>query len=222
MSTIIKAATGSQSHSGAQRQPVAFPFEDMAGQAKWYLDSVRKQAERILQDAHEEARAIRAKAEAAGQHAGMAAVKQVLEQQVASEMASLAPALKKSVDAIEQSRQEWKAHWRRSATHLAAAMAERLIRRELKAEPNITLDLVGEALELAAGSSEITLYLHPDDHQRLGAATDKIVGQLARLGPAQVVADPDISLGGCRVETRHGVIDQSFEAQLARIEEELA
>jgi flagellar biosynthesis/type III secretory pathway protein FliH len=36
-----------------------------------------------------------------------------------------------------------------------------------------------------------------------------------------VVADPQVSLGGCRVETRFGVIDQQFEAQLARIEQEL-
>ena len=32
---------------------------------------------------------------------------------------------------------------------------------------------------------------------------------------------PSITPGGCRVETRYGAIDQQFEAQLARIEEEL-
>ena len=35
------------------------------------------------------------------------------------------------------------------------------------------------------------------------------------------MADPEIARGGCRVETRFGTIDQQFEAQLARIEEEL-
>ena len=44
---------------------------------------------------------------------------------------------------------------------------------------------------------------------------------MAGLGETQIVADAAISPGGCRVETRFGAIDQTFEAQLARVEEEL-
>jgi len=44
---------------------------------------------------------------------------------------------------------------------------------------------------------------------------------LARLAPAEVIADQSISRGGCRVETPKGAIDQQFETQLARIAEEL-
>jgi flagellar biosynthesis/type III secretory pathway protein FliH len=53
-------------------------------------------------------------------------------------------------------------------------------------------------------------------------------GQVARLeeefqviGPAEIVANETISIGGCRVETVHGTVDQQFEAQLARISSEL-
>ena len=38
---------------------------------------------------------------------------------------------------------------------------------------------------------------------------------------AEITADATISRGGCRVETRFGTIDQQFESQLKRIEEEL-
>jgi flagellar biosynthesis/type III secretory pathway protein FliH len=48
-----------------------------------------------------------------------------------------------------------------------------------------------------------------------------VVRELAPLAQTELVADPQISAGGCRVETRFGVIDQQFESQLARIEEEL-
>ena len=51
------------------------------------------------------------------------------------------------------------------------------------------------------------------------------VGQAINIAPlanTELVADPQITQGGCRVETRFGVIDQQFEAQLARIEDELA
>ncbi len=44
---------------------------------------------------------------------------------------------------------------------------------------------------------------------------------MSGLGETQIVADASVSPGGCRVETRFGSIDQTFEAQLARVEEEL-
>jgi flagellar biosynthesis/type III secretory pathway protein FliH len=40
--------------------------------------------------------------------------------------------------------------------------------------------------------------------------------------PSAVVADESISPGGCRIETRYGEVDQQIEAQLRRIEEDLA
>ena len=42
--------------------------------------------------------------------------------------------------------------------------------------------------------------------------------EFQNIAPAEIVPDETISLGGCRVETLHGAVDQRFEAQLARIE----
>jgi flagellar assembly protein FliH len=222
MSTIIKAATGEMNASGVDVQGVAFQLDDIAGQAKWYLDSVRRQAERILQQAHKDAETIRANAEKEGRQAAMSAVGKVLEDKVAAQMATILPALQKSVESIEHSRAAWLKHWRASAVHVAAEIAARLIRRELKSEPAIALDLVAEALELAAGGGEITVRMNPEDHQRLGNQAEELVARLRSLGPAKVIPDERVSPGGCQVETRFGRIDQTFEAQLARIEEELA
>ena len=48
-----------------------------------------------------------------------------------------------------------------------------------------------------------------------------LVQEMSGLGAVEMIADAGVSRGGCRVETRFGAIDQQFEAQLARIEEEL-
>jgi len=48
-----------------------------------------------------------------------------------------------------------------------------------------------------------------------------LIDEMAALGSAEVTADAQITPGGCRVETRFGSIDQQFESQLKRIEEEL-
>jgi flagellar assembly protein FliH len=83
------------------------------------------------------------------------------------------------------------------------------------------LDLVREALHLAAGNERITIRLHPDDQATLGDRALKLVEELGSLAEVRIVAEPAISRGGCRVDTEFGSIDQQLEAQLARITEEL-
>jgi flagellar biosynthesis/type III secretory pathway protein FliH len=81
---------------------------------------------------------------------------------------------------------------------------------------------VREALDLAAGSPQVQLRMNPADHQALKSQIETIVQEFSRLSQVNVVADASIGPGGCRLETQHGVIDQRIEAQLARIEAELA
>jgi flagellar biosynthesis/type III secretory pathway protein FliH len=104
---------------------------------------------------------------------------------------------------------------------LATAIAARVIRREVMHHPEITLALVRESLELAAGSTHIRLRLHPEDLAQLGGFVERITQELAPAGTTEMVADAAVEQGGCRLETSLGTIDQQFAAQLARIEEEL-
>jgi len=78
-----------------------------------------------------------------------------------------------------------------------------------------------EALELATGSPNVRLHLNPEDHKALGTQVRTLIDAMSGLGAAEVTADAAIGRGGCRVETRFGAIDQQFESQLKRIEEEL-
>jgi flagellar biosynthesis/type III secretory pathway protein FliH len=91
----------------------------------------------------------------------------------------------------------------------------------LEKEPTIALDVISEALRLAAGSAEITLHVNPTDYENLGTQVDRLAATLCRLAPSQIISDPEISAGGCRVVTKFGEIDERIEAQLRRIEEDL-
>lgn len=218
MPTIIKA--GDQII-----QSVAFNFDDMAAKAGQYLDKVRAEAAQVLVRAKQDAVTVRQKAEQEGRRQAQTAIEQMVEARaqelVAGQMQTLLPALRQVIQDLHHARQTWLSHWERSAVHVAAAIASRLIRRELSQAPEITLALVREAMELAAGSPQIRVHLNPQDHQSLGPQVQALFRELATVGTPELIADPEISAGGCRVETRFGVIDQQFEAQLARIEEEL-
>jgi flagellar assembly protein FliH len=212
MPTIIRATDQNMATAS-----VAFNFDDMAGQAKNYLDQVRKDAAKIVVQAQQEAAAVRAQAQAQGRQAALAEVEQMIQRQ----LATVIPALRQAILEIHQAKQAWLAQWETAGIHLAAEIAKRLIRSELTHQPEIPLTLIREALQLAAGSSHLRVLLNPNDLRALQSQVQLLVQEMSGLGETQVVADASVSPGGCRVETSFGTVDQTFEAQLARIEEEL-
>jgi flagellar assembly protein FliH len=216
MSTIIKSG-------GSLRGPqqVAFNLEDMTQQGTRYLEKVRSQATQIIAEAHKQAATIRRHAEEEGRQAAMRAAEKVLDDKVGQRMQTLLPALQTVVSDIADAKQAWLSQWERATVRLAAAIAGKVIRGHVTNLPEVNLKLVREALEMAAGSSQVRIHLNPSDHQALHAQIGRLTKELGHIGGAEILADPQITAGGCRVETLHGSIDQQFEAQLSRIEEEL-
>jgi flagellar assembly protein FliH len=212
MSTIIRATDRNRGTHG-----VAFNLDDMATRANRCLDAVRADAAKIVQQAQQQSAAIHKQAEREGRQAAMQAVDQLVQKQLTSVLS----ALQKAAADLQQAKQAWLTQWEAGAVRLSAAIAQRLIRRELQSHPEITLTLVREALELAAGNAELQIHLNPRDHAVLGSQVDLLVKSLSGMAQVQVVPDEEITKGGCRVDTTFGTIDQQFEAQLKRIEEEL-
>ena len=72
---------------------------------------------------------------------GRQAAMQAVDDMVRKQLTTVLPALKQAVQNIEDARHTWLTHWEAGTVHLAAAIAKRLIRRELHDQPEITLDL---------------------------------------------------------------------------------
>jgi flagellar assembly protein FliH len=217
MSSVIKTFSAQRLRDGG-----TFNLEDLSVRANGYLAEVRTQAASLLVKAGREAVEIRQRAEQEGRQAAQRAAEAQIDERIGKQMGTLLPALNEAIQGIVQARQTWLAHSESTMLKVASAIASRIARREVKRQPDITLTLIREALEMAAGSTQIQLRLNPADHAALGGQVQTLVAELSRAGGAEVIADETISLGGCRVDTRSGGIDQQFEAQLARIEEELS
>ena len=212
MPTIIRPGEHHRS-----TQAAAFNFEDLARQAKQYLDQVRAEAGKIIAEAHAQAVQIRKQAEIDGRRDAMEAQQRL----VAEQLAGVLPALRQAVAQIEQSKDGWLRHWEQAAIEVAAAIAARVVRGELTRRPEIPIHLVREALQLAAGNTRVRIALAPSDHQKIAEQVQSLVEEMAGLTAAEIVPDADVSPGGCRVETQFGLIDQQIESQLRRIVEEL-
>jgi flagellar assembly protein FliH len=221
MATIIRHNGSQSSSTTGPPRPIAFNFDDMNDRANDYLESVRREAAKIVQQAHQESEQIRRHAEASGRAAAEAAAHQAIDEKIGMQLGTIIPALEQLLAELNDAKSEWARHWEESAIAVATAIAQRIIRREVQQQPEITLDWIRESLRLAAGGSEITLRLHPADHENLRSHVERIAHSLGKLSPTSVVADPGVSPGGCVVDTRFGQIDQQIESQLARIRDDM-
>ena len=96
---------------------------------------------------------------------------------------------------------------------LAIAIARHIVRREIRAEPGEIMAVIQQAAAvLPASSRRMRLYLNSED-----AAF--VRDHMTALPDAawQVIEDPALARGGCRVESEHSRIDASIERRLAAI-----
>ncbi len=221
MATIIRKDSLTEAPAGRPVQSVAFNFEDMNDRANEYLETVRREAAKIVQQAHQQAEQVRRQAEVDGRADAERAAQIALDAQLAERVSSYTAALDQLVVETNDAKADWLRRWEQAAIAVAAAIAERIIRREIAAQPEISLELVREALRLASGAADVSLHLNPSDYELLGGESESLAQSLGRLAPTRVVADPAVSPGGCVVQTTLGRIDQQIESQLTRIQEEL-
>lgn len=216
MAGVIKAATNYTGETGGHAVP--FQFGDM-GQD--YLQKVRAEAAAIVKQARDEAANVKAAAMEEGKKAAIAAAEHTLRTRIDQQLQTLLPTLQQAVQQVQQSRLAWQRHWEEHSLKLALGIAEKVIRQQIAQQPEITLELIREGLELAHGNERITVRLNPADHAALGDRVLKVSQPLAQLGKVQILPDPQISAGGCRIDTEFGNVDQRIETQLDRIAQEL-
>jgi len=217
VASIIKAGDlSSLAGAGA-----SFNFDDIAQHADAYVRQVRDQAGKIVAEARAQADQIRRQAELEGLKVARTTMQAQVEAEAARRMEAILPALRSVVQETAIAKEAWLAKWERDGVRLATKIAERILRRELAVRPELPLTLVRESLELSASGEGVRIALHPEDVQAFGPQIDALLREMKRSTEAEILEDPAIGRGGCRIETRHGSIDQRLEVQLQRIEEEL-
>jgi len=97
---------------------------------------------------------------------------------------------------------------------LVIALVKQLVRRELRSDPGQIIAVVREAVEaLPVSTRRIQLRLHPED------AT--LVQELYKMSSEEqtweIMQDPTISRGGCKVMTSTSLVDASLETRLSQL-----
>jgi len=97
---------------------------------------------------------------------------------------------------------------------LAIAMVRQLVRREVNIDPAHIVGVVREALGvLPVASRNVRLILHPEDAVLIREAYD-VGGKELNW---EIVEDPMLARGGCRVVTDSSQVDATLETRLAAL-----
>lgn len=167
------------------------------------VSSTASQLESIQEQAYKEGYA-------SGQNKGYEEKKRELENVMASfhrVMDALASPLKELDDEIVT-----------QMTQLSMAVAKQVIRRELHTEEGEIVGIVREAMNaLPASTRKITLHIHPEDAELIRQAfslanetdSDELLWNL--------MEDPLITRGGCKISSENSRIDATVEGRLNRI-----
>lgn len=96
---------------------------------------------------------------------------------------------------------------------MVVALAQQLVRREIKAEPGEIIGLIREAVQLLPASSRhIRIHLHPEDAELV--RTTLQLDENDEEKSWKLVEDPMISRGGCEIKSDKSVINATLENRL--------
>ncbi len=219
--------------SNAPTNAVPFSMKDVETTAKQMLLRARQQADQLLAAAQAQGEALKqqmhaeglAEGRKAGYEQGLAEGRaQGLEQALAEhrqQLSDLHAALTEALGQVEQSRQELACAALSEVVALAAAIARRVTKRQALIDPQVLEENVAEAMRLVIHGADLRLVIHPAQKQTMEQMLPRLALEWPALQHAQIVEDPAIHPGGCRLMTARGEIDADIEGQLDRVIAEL-
>lgn len=103
------------------------------------------------------------------------------------------------------------------AMKLALAFAERIIHRKVEHDPEVVIDQLRHALDLAQSPSDLEIVVSESDRERVHQALPGLLEKFESAGYVTIQTSESMSSGGCILRMRGGEIDSSLEVQLERL-----
>jgi flagellar assembly protein FliH len=105
---------------------------------------------------------------------------------------------------------------------LVTLIAERVVGREVRTDPEIIHATVRRAISVVADRASLTVRLNPEDAQALREHKAALLEEFEGVQHLHVEPDPEISRGSCQVDSGRVHVDARFEKLLENVLNELA
>ena len=136
-------------------------------------------------------------------------------------IAQAAETLNAAATAMEEARQSFLDSLEPQVVELATLIAERVLQREVRMDPEIIHQMVKRALMAIADRQHIVIRVHPDDYEALRSHKVTLLEDFDGVEELDVEADETISPGGCMIESQLMQTDARLETLFAHVLESL-
>lgn len=99
---------------------------------------------------------------------------------------------------------------------LSLAIAEKVLEREVRLDPEIVLSVVRAALDEIDSATAVRVRVNPQDYELVASWWETVVRK-PLANKSQVVADERVQAGGCVIETQLGQVDAQLSTKLRQI-----
>lgn len=208
---------------------IVLDMGDLTRQASSILQKARVQADRIMEDARQQAGDIEQQGyEQASQrgHAdgyekglteGREAGRLEASEQQRENLERLETTWTKLCGRIEKAYVTIERETRQDAVEFALRVAERVVHRVIEVDPTVCVDQVAEALAHVMQPMHVSIHIHADDRPAMLEALPQIMEQFDQFPRLRLVDDAEVDRGGVVVRYGEGLIDARIETQLKRI-----
>lgn len=141
---------------------------------------------------------------------GLAEGKQLVNQELLRVVHAMSETVKRAMveqEAVVQGLQQ-------DALGLSLAIARQVIMGELRSNPDVICQVLTRLIEEAEGRKVFAVQLHPDDIERIKASP---VGTLLEQADIEMKPAPDLTPGGCVLDTAFGKLDARLETRMDEI-----
>jgi len=164
---------------------------------------------------------IRKEAYAQGKQDALEEIEQE-RQQLFANLKNAAATLQEACDEIDQLRTRLFEQGREDIINLVITLARKIIGREITTDRQAIARNVQTAFDLAIKNDQYDIWLHPDDLKVVEEMIPELISSVQQLKHITLKTDPDITPGGCRLDSDICTVDASIEAQLDTVGEFLA
>ncbi|MCS7272895.1 MAG: FliH/SctL family protein [Fimbriimonadales bacterium] len=223
---IALTETGSASRQASTPSSVFPKYQPPLEEATPDLDAVRAEAQAILTRAIQEAERIREQAYREGYQSGYeagyadganearqhaeATLQRTLEN-LHAQVAELCRVLRAEYDAYLQRTEQ-------QMVELAIEVARKVVREELRLQPEHVVAVVRETLRRLQGFGRVRIRVHPLDVELVRRHRPLLLQVVDGIEAIEIVEDRRVGQGGCIIETDQGIYDARIDTQLSELE----
>lgn len=194
---------------------------DAQAEAERIVQEARDEAARLGAEAQRNAEVVHAHAYTKGYAEGVAQARDEAEAAADARAEEHVAALRADVAAFcealvaEQAR-AWGAA-ERELRALALEIAERVIRAEVSVNPQVVLKITKQCLRRLEGEPNVRIRVNPAEVERLREHRDELLAMFEGLRNVEITEDRRVGIGGVQIETDAETVDARIETQLGEI-----